>query len=90
MKSQRALDILECVKVLGLERSIAGSVKPTSSQLGAYTGAGHTIRIFSIYNADFRTWQLHTVPGLRTMVSLFLIVQQTRLTLTPSKIYGVL
>ncbi len=35
-----------------------------------------------------RTWQLHTVPklpvpGLRTMVSLFLIGQQTRLTLTP-------
>ncbi len=35
-----------------------------------------------------RTWHLHTVPklpvpGLRTMVSLFLIGQQTRLTLTP-------
>ncbi len=30
------------------------------------------------------------VPGLRTMVSLFLIGQQTRLTLTPWKIYGVL
>ncbi len=34
-----------------------------------------------------RTWHLHTVPklpvpGLRTMVSLFLIDQQTRLTLT--------
>ncbi len=42
-----------------------------------------------------RTWHLHTVPklpvpGLRTMVSLFLIGQQTRLTLTPKKIYGVL
>ncbi len=42
-------------------------------------------------DADFifhRTWHLHTVPklrvpGLRTMVSLFLIGQQTRLTLTP-------
>ena len=33
-----------------------------------------------------RTWHLHTVPklpGLRTMVSLFLIGQQTRLTLAP-------
>ncbi len=35
-----------------------------------------------------RTWHLHTVPklpvpGLRAMVSLFLIGQQTRLTLTP-------
>ncbi len=35
-----------------------------------------------------RTWHLHTVPklpvpGLRTMVSLFLIGQQTCLTLTP-------
>ena len=35
-----------------------------------------------------KTWHLHTVPklpvtGLRTMVSLFLIGQQTRLTLTP-------
>ncbi len=42
-------------------------------------------------DADFisnRTWHLHTVPklpvpGLRTMVSVFLIGQQTRLTLTP-------
>ncbi len=37
-----------------------------------------------------RTWHLHTVPklpvpGLRTMVSLFLIGQQTRLTLTPHR-----
>ena len=67
---------------------------PSNSNPG-YTGAGHKIRIFSIYNADFGTWHLHTVPklpvsGLRTMVSLFLIGQQTRLTLKPSKIYGVL
>ena len=60
-----------------------------------YTDAGHTITIFSIYNADLRTWHLHTVTklpvtGLRTMVSLFLIGQQTRLILTPSKVYGVL
>ncbi len=42
-------------------------------------------------DADFifqQDWHLHTVPklpvpGLRTMVSLFLIGQQTRLTLTP-------